>query len=472
MAVLLGVLLLAKGFSDDGGFLSTGSKSTTTTTTHHAAGSGATTTTAPIDPATVHVFVANGSGTTGAAAKASQVLAGKGYPTPGTGNAPTATTTTVFYTPGHAAQAAAGGQEPRPPGHRGGADAEPAAGQQPRGGHRPAWSSAPTARWPRSSTATRRPRRRPPPPPSPDRMSAAALPAALGPFVVEPLQSGVFVDFDGTLSEIVDDPGAATPLAGTADVLDGAGGAVRAGRRCCRGDRSTSWRRGSAPGSCCRASTASRRWSTDGASTTRSAACGGRSSTTSPLQSASRGPDGMRVEAKGLSLTLHYRGRPERRGEVRAWAEQQAARSGLEVRSARLSFELHPPIDVDKGSSLLELADDLDAVCFIGDDVGDLPAFDALDQLAAARGHHRAGRRAQRRGGRRAARPRRPRGRRARRRARACFRRCSPPPADRRASPPACGGRPARAAPRPPSARTSGDAASASASASAVPLTS
>ncbi len=33
------------------------------------------------------------------------MLAGKGYPTPGTGNAPTASTTNVFYTPGHAAQA-------------------------------------------------------------------------------------------------------------------------------------------------------------------------------------------------------------------------------------------------------------------------------------------------------------------------------------------------------------------------------
>ena len=105
VAVLLGVLLLAKGFSDDGGFLSTSSKATTTTTVHHPSGNGVTTTTAPIDPATVHVFVANGSGTTGAAGKASEVLAGKGYPTPGTGNAPTATATTVFYTPGHAAQA-------------------------------------------------------------------------------------------------------------------------------------------------------------------------------------------------------------------------------------------------------------------------------------------------------------------------------------------------------------------------------
>ena len=105
VAVLIGLLLLAKGFSDDNGFLSAGSKATTTTTTHHASGTGATTTTAPIDPATVHVFVANGSGASGAAGKTSEVLAGKGYPTPGTGNAPTTTKTMVYYIAGHVAQA-------------------------------------------------------------------------------------------------------------------------------------------------------------------------------------------------------------------------------------------------------------------------------------------------------------------------------------------------------------------------------
>jgi hypothetical protein len=104
VAVLLGLLLLAKGFSDDNGLLSTSKKSAATTTTLQH-GTGTTTTTAPIDPATVHVFVANGSGVTGAAGRTSQVLAGKQYPTPATGNAPTASATTVYYLPGNAAQA-------------------------------------------------------------------------------------------------------------------------------------------------------------------------------------------------------------------------------------------------------------------------------------------------------------------------------------------------------------------------------
>jgi hypothetical protein len=106
VAVLVGLVLLAKGFSDDGGLASSAKKSTTTTQAGHpSGGTKSTTTTAPIDPATVHVFVANGSGKSGAASKVSTVLAGKGYPAPGAGNAPTTTATMVYYVPGTVAQA-------------------------------------------------------------------------------------------------------------------------------------------------------------------------------------------------------------------------------------------------------------------------------------------------------------------------------------------------------------------------------
>ena len=95
----------------------------------------------------------------------------------------------------------------------------------------------------------------------------------------------------------------------------------------------------------------------------------------------------MRVESKGLSLTLHYRTHPELEAEVQSWAEAQAARSGLVVRPARMSIELHPPIDSDKGTALSGLAEGLEAVLYMGDDAGDLPAFAALDALAE-RGVH------------------------------------------------------------------------------------
>jgi trehalose 6-phosphate phosphatase len=49
-----------------------------------------------------------------------------------------------------------------------------------------------------------------------------------------------------------------------------------------------------------------------------------------------------------------------------------------------MSVELHPPIEADKGTAVEQLAADLEAVYYVGDDVGDLPAFDALDRLAAS----------------------------------------------------------------------------------------
>jgi trehalose 6-phosphate phosphatase len=49
-----------------------------------------------------------------------------------------------------------------------------------------------------------------------------------------------------------------------------------------------------------------------------------------------------------------------------------------------MSDELVPPIPTDKGRVVRELAGGLDAVCFFGDDVGDIPALEALDELRAA----------------------------------------------------------------------------------------
>ena len=90
------------------------------------------------------------------------------------------------------------------------------------------------------------------------------------------------------------------------------------------------------------------------------------------------------VEDKGLSLTLHVRTAPEREAEVRAWAAAEAARSGLVVRPAKASVELHPPVPTDKGTVVEAVASGLAAAAYFGDDVGDLPAFDGLDRLALA----------------------------------------------------------------------------------------
>jgi trehalose-6-phosphatase len=90
------------------------------------------------------------------------------------------------------------------------------------------------------------------------------------------------------------------------------------------------------------------------------------------------------VEDKGLSLTLHVRPAPELEDEVRTWAATEGVRSGLVERAAKASVELHPPVPTDKGTVVEAAAGGMLAAAYFGDDMGDLPAFDGLDRLAAA----------------------------------------------------------------------------------------
>jgi trehalose 6-phosphate phosphatase len=94
-------------------------------------------------------------------------------------------------------------------------------------------------------------------------------------------------------------------------------------------------------------------------------------------------PEGLRIEAKGLSVTLHFRTAPELADTARTLVEEAAESSGLVVGEGRQSYELRPPVSTSKGTVLAEAAADLDAACFLGDDHGDLTAFDALDDLEA-----------------------------------------------------------------------------------------
>lgn len=100
-------------------------------------------------------------------------------------------------------------------------------------------------------------------------------------------------------------------------------------------------------------------------------------------------PEGLLVERKGFSVTFHFRTCPEHGAWARAFAERQATRSGLRLVSARMAYELRPPVDIDKGTVVTELASGFDAACFLGDDRGDLPAFAALDRLREAGVHTR-----------------------------------------------------------------------------------
>jgi trehalose 6-phosphate phosphatase len=95
-------------------------------------------------------------------------------------------------------------------------------------------------------------------------------------------------------------------------------------------------------------------------------------------------PAGLRVERKGLAVTLHFREAPELAGWTADFAAEQEAASGLTAHPGKQSWELRPPGPTDKGTVVEELASGLRAACFVGDDMGDLPAFAALARLRVA----------------------------------------------------------------------------------------
>lgn len=209
--------------------------------------------------------------------------------------------------------------------------------------------------------------------------AAARLCALVG---ADPATTALFFDFDGTLAPIVDDPAAATAVEGALDLLEGL--ALRFRRVAVVSGRPRSFlveRVGpdvdlsglygleTRVGGVVHDHPDAARWRGVVADV---AAAG-----------AAALPPGVLVESKGLSLTVHYREVPEAEGAVLAWAAEAGAASGLELRPAKQSAELHPPLAVDKGTTVLALSEGCTTVAYLGDDVGDLPAFAALDRLAA-----------------------------------------------------------------------------------------
>lgn len=216
--------------------------------------------------------------------------------------------------------------------------------------------------------------------------AAAELPAPFWRMAAEPAHSALFLDFDGTLAAIVEDPTGARPLSGVpalladlarpfalvavvsgrptaflAEVLGAPAGVTLAGlyglERALHGPEHAAW-----------------------AAVIDEVVAEARA----------EAPPGVYVEPKGLTVTLHWRRAPERRDWVLAFAARQHAQRGLAVHDGRTERELRPPLRVDKGTVVRALAAEhagqLQAVAVFGDDIGDLPAFDAVGDLRAPDG--------------------------------------------------------------------------------------
>jgi trehalose 6-phosphate phosphatase len=212
------------------------------------------------------------------------------------------------------------------------------------------------------------------------------LPAVLAPFRDHPDRSALFLDFDGTLAPIVDDPAAARPLPDVPELLATLGRrfglvAVVSGRPV-RFLLDTLGRPGAVhlaglygmeevgPDGDVEVSDAAAAWRPTVADVTGRAVA--------------EVPDGATVEAKGLTVTLHWRRRPDAEGWARAFARRELATTGLVGQDGRMSLELRPPVDGDKGAVVRRLGSGWSAVACFGDDLGDLPAFTVLGELSAA----------------------------------------------------------------------------------------
>jgi trehalose 6-phosphate phosphatase len=94
---------------------------------------------------------------------------------------------------------------------------------------------------------------------------------------------------------------------------------------------------------------------------------------------------GTWIEEKGRAVAVHTRRATDPQAAfdaLRAPLTDLAARHGLIVEPGRLVLELRPP-GMDKGVALLEYVREIgaSAVLYGGDDLGDLPAFAAVDEL-------------------------------------------------------------------------------------------
>ena len=208
------------------------------------------------------------------------------------------------------------------------------------------------------------------------------LPAPLEVLAAHPQHAGVYTDFDGTLARIVDNPDEVRALDGVGETLGAL--AERYERVGVISGRPVRFLLDNvaAPGIDLWGEYGLERV-VDGEIRAADGATSWRGAVEDVAARADAAGVAERVERKSLSVTLHWRADPEREDAVRSWASAEAARTGLEVLPARKAVELRPPLRRDKGTALAEAAAGLGAACFLGDDRGDLSAFDTLDRLAA-----------------------------------------------------------------------------------------
>jgi len=208
----------------------------------------------------------------------------------------------------------------------------------------------------------------------------------LAPLRADPGRACLLCDCDGTLAPIVDDPAAAAPLAASVGALHDLAGHL--GRVAVVSGRPAAWLHAAfGDGLLLSGLYGLEEVAADaGGRVVELAEAGPWRAVVAEVaeRADATAPPGVVVERKGLSVTLHHRTAPGEQTWIERFAADQGGASGLVASRAKASIELRPPIDVDKGTAVRRLAEGFAVVAYLGDDAGDLPAFEVLDELTAA----------------------------------------------------------------------------------------
>ncbi|OBH58957.1 trehalose-phosphatase [Mycobacterium mantenii] len=198
----------------------------------------------------------------------------------------------------------------------------------------------------------------------------------------------VFFDFDGTLSDIVDDPDAARPVAGATEALGKLATrcpvAVLSGR-----DLADVTKRVGVTGIWYAGSHGFELTAPDGShhqNDDAAAAIPVLEQAAGQLRDRLGAIPGVVVEHKRFGVAVHYRNAArDRVGEVLAAVRAAGRRDALRVTTGREVIELRPDLDWDKGKTLRWVIDHLHEAesgpltpVYLGDDITDEDAFDAV----------------------------------------------------------------------------------------------
>ena len=204
-----------------------------------------------------------------------------------------------------------------------------------------------------------------------------------------PDRAVLLFDFDGTLSAIVDDPACAVPRPGVVERLTSLVGRYR--QVAVISGRPVDFLASRLPAGVVLSGLYGLE-SSDGEGTVLTDATAGRwvakvaAAVAAARHAVGADPllDGVEIEDKRLSMTIHHRRSPGAEGAVQSLASRLSDVHELWLRPARMSFELHPPVTVDKGTAvhaLTSAVEEVESVLFAGDDVGDLAAFASVGEL-------------------------------------------------------------------------------------------